>query len=426
MLGIIDIILSAVFSALIILHLSWISILLYPRKEEMPVQNTTQPSLSIIIPAHNEEETIERAVKSVLESEYDGRREVVVVNDGSSDKTEEIVKALASNDSRIRLFSTDHVGKSSAINVGVEKATGEIIITLDADSTVEKTALAKMASLFSDREIGAVSGIVRAEYNINPLTWFQDFEYIQSSAWRFICNKVNATYIFPGFAAFRKDVFLSVGGFASDTYSEDFEIGLRLRKAGVKVAMSTATMYTRVPETIRGLIKQRTRWGRGTVQVMRKHQDMILNWRYGVVGLYGMPTQIYWYIHGFVYIPILVYQVSEGYYKYFLSKEVYLSIDVLKYFIGWFSMYGTIEYTYKTLQGYYEDTVVFYLLVIMFSLYLIYNILVLYRFAQPKKRHFFVIFFFFPYSLFSLLLHITPSITEIFNPMKSNIWEKSR
>jgi cellulose synthase/poly-beta-1,6-N-acetylglucosamine synthase-like glycosyltransferase len=297
---------------------------------------------------------------------------------------------------------------------------------LDADSVIDKKGLVEMAKQFSDGRMDAVSGIVRAEYNINPLTWFQDFEYIQSSAWRFICNKVNATYIFPGFAAFRKDAFLKAGGFSSDTYSEDFEIGLRLRKAGCKVGMSKAVMYTRVPETIRGLIKQRTRWGRGTVQVMRKHRDMILNWRYGVVGLYGIPTQIYWYIHGFVYIPILVYQVSEGYYKYFLANDVYFSIDVIKYFIGWFSVYGTIEYVYKTFQGYYEMTIVFVLLVIMFSLYLIYNLLVLYAFAHPKKRHFFVIFFFFPYSLFSLLMHITPSLTEIFKPTGSNIWEKSR
>jgi len=425
MLTIIDIILSVIFSALIVLHLSWISILVYPKKEEILLEKAA-PSISIVIPAHNEEETIGKAVKSVLDADYQGKREVIVVNDGSSDRTEEIVKKLATKDERIRIHNTDHVGKSKAINSGVEKAANEIIITLDADSEIDKAGLTEMAKPFSDEEMGAVSGIVRAEYNLNPLTWFQDFEYIQSSAWRFICNKVNATYIFPGFAAFRKDVFLKVGGFSNDTCSEDFEIGLRLRKAGCKVGMSRATMYTRVPETIRGLIKQRTRWGRGTVQVMRKHRDMILNWRYGVVGLYGIPTQIYWYIHGFVYIPILAYQVSEGYYKYFLSNNVYFSLDVVKYFIGWFSVYGTIEYTYKTFQGYYEMTIVFVLLVIMFTLYLIYNILVLYKFAHPKKRHFFVIFFFFPYSLLSLTLHITPSITEIFKPTGSNIWEKSK
>jgi len=425
MISLLDAILSLVFSALILLHLSWIGILLYPKKGKGNAE-ATPPNVSIIVPAHNEEKTIEKSIKSVLYAAYPAEKEVIIVNDGSKDRTEEIVRGLSAKDARIKIYNTEHAGKSRAINLGVENASNEIIVTLDADSEIAAGGLVEIVKPFADEKVGAVSGIVRAEYDRNPITWFQDFEYIQSSAWRFICNKINATYIFPGFAAFRRDVFLKIGGFSSDTYSEDFEIGLRLRKAGCRLEMSGAIMYTKVPETIRGLAKQRTRWGRGTVQVMRKHRDMILNVKYGVVGLYGIPTQIYWYIHGFVYIPILAYQVSEGYYKYFLANNVYFSWDVVKFFFGWFSMYGTIEYTYKTFQGYYEMTTVFYLLVIMFSLYLIYNVLVLYKFAKPKKRHFFVIFFFFPYSLFSLILHIAPSITEIYKPTGSNIWEKSK
>ena len=425
MLSLLDTVISAIFSALILLHLSWIAVLLYPSQGKKWAE-LTPASVSVVIPAHNEEKSIERTIGSVLRGEYPAQREVIIVNDGSTDGTEYLVRELSKKDGRIRIFNTEHAGKSRAINLGVGKASNDIIVTLDADSEIEPGSLAAIVKPFSDEKVGAVSGIVRAVYKMNPLTWFQDFEYIQSSAWRFICNKINATYIFPGFAAFRRDAFLHIGGFSSDTYSEDFEIGLRLRKAGYRLEMSTATMFTKVPETIGGLAKQRMRWGRGTVQVMRKHKDMILNRRYGFIGFYGMPTQIYWYIHGFVYIPILSYQVSEGYYKYFLANNVYFSWDVVKFFFGWFSMYGTIEYTYKTLLGYYEATIVFYLLVIMFSLYLIYNVLVLYRFAHPKKRHFFVIFFFFPYSLFSLIVHIAPSISEIFKPTGSNIWEKSK
>ncbi|OYT39451.1 MAG: hypothetical protein B6U86_05275 [Candidatus Altiarchaeales archaeon ex4484_43] len=110
---------------------------------------------------------------------------------------------------------------------------------------------------------------------------------------------------------------------------------------------------------------------------MKKHYDVILNKRYGTVGLYVIPTQIYWYIHGFVYVPIVMYQV-------------------------------------------------FGLLLAMFILYLTYNILILLKFARLRLRYLFVIFFFFPYSLFILSLNVFSCLHEIYRPGNSNVWEKSR
>ncbi len=421
----IEIILSGIFAFLLILHSSWIVLLFYPKKENYVVK--TFPGLSIIIPAHDEEKVIAATIRKVLAAEYQGDKEVIVINDYSKDKTEVIVKEISARDNHVKVYSTlKHAGKANAINVGLTKAKNDIIVVLDADSELKADALMEIVKPFSNEKIAAVSGVIRAQDSRNPLTWFQDFEYILSSGWRFICNKVDGTYIFPGFAAFRKNSLEKIGGFSQDTFSEDFDIGLRLKKAGYKLEMSNAVIYTKVPETIPGFIRQRIRWGRGTIQVMKKHYGIILNRKYGAVGLYGLPTQIYWYLHGFIYIPIVFYQVSSGYLEYFAAYQNYLSFEVGKYFFSWFSVYGMLEYAYKTFAGIYEMTLPFYFLVVMFALYIFYDVMMLRKFSKVTLKSLIAIFFFFPYSLISLSLQVSSSFYEIGRKKVENKWEKNK
>jgi len=419
----IDIILSIIFSVLIVLHGSWVLLLIVPERDEY---DDVFPDISIIMPAHDEEEVIESSIKSVLNDKYPGNREVVVVNDGSTDRTGEIVKELVVKDERIVLCNTKHLGKAKAINRGVEKAKNDIVVVLDADSKIDENALIKIVKPFSDKKIGGVSGIIRAIQTRNPLTWFQDLEYIITSGWRYTCNRLNGTYIFPGFAAFRKSALLEIGGFSSDTLSEDFEIGLRLRKAKYGLVMSWATIYTKVPETLSGLIRQRVRWGRGTLQVIRKHFDVPFNKKYGAIGFYGIPTQMYWFIHGLTYLPVVFYQIFSGYLKYFVANNNFFSLDVVRYFFSWFSFYGMVEFSYKTFTGEYEMSLVFVLTFVMFCLYILYDVLVITKISKPSIRYLFVIFFLFPYSLFVLSLHVLPLFYELVCPGKINVWEKNR
>ncbi|MBU4202124.1 MAG: glycosyltransferase family 2 protein [Candidatus Altiarchaeales archaeon] len=419
----IDLILIVIFSVLIVLHGSWIFLLLYPERKKY---DEISPDISIIMPAHNEEGIIESTINSVLEAEYSGKREIIVVNDGSSDRTAEIVRGLAEKDERIRLYETNHVGKAKAINRGVENATNEIVVVLDADSMLDSEALVKIVKPFSDKRVGGVSGIIRAIQTNNPLTWFQDLEYIVTSGWRYTCNRLDSTYIFPGFAAFRKGALLETGGFSSDTLSEDFEIGLRLRKEGHVLVMSWATIYTKVPETFSGLMKQRIRWGRGTIQVIRKHFDVPFNKKYGAIGFYGIPTQMYWFIHGLTYLPVVFYQILSGYLKYFVASDNSLSLEAAAYFFRWFSFYGMVDFTYKTFIGEYEMSLVFVLTLVMFCLYILYDALVITKIGKPSVRFLFVIFFLFPYSLFVLSLHVVPLFYELLKPGSANVWEKNK
>lgn len=417
----IDVLLSIFFLAMILLYSSWILLLMFPKRNKIGNYENF-PRISVVVPAYNEEEKIRETINSISDAEYPEMKEIIIVNDGSTDRTAEIVEEIAGKNHEVKLLDVERGGKSNAINKGIEISSGEIIVVIDADSLIGKNSLVEIVKPFSDDSVGGVSGIIRGIETKNPLTWFQDFEYILSSGWRFICDKVDGTYIFPGIGAFRKGALIEVGGFSDDTLSEDFDIGIRLRKRGYKLVMSRARIYTQVPRTFVGLAKQRMRWGKGTIQVIRKHSDVLLNRKFGSVGIYGIPTQLYWLIHGFFCIPLTLYQVFDGYLKYFFSHNDILSLGVLKYIFSWFSIYGMFEYTYKTLSGEYAMTIIFVLAVISFLLNLTYISLVGMKISRFVFRHMFVLFFFFPYSLLIISLYVFPNIAT--ERKGRNLWEK--
>jgi cellulose synthase/poly-beta-1,6-N-acetylglucosamine synthase-like glycosyltransferase len=417
-------VLSIFFTALIIIYSSWILLFFHSRRRDINLK--TMPAISIIIPAHNEERYIENTVKCVLDATYPAEREVLIINDGSKDKTREIAIRLSQKDPRIKVIDTNHCGKSNAINKGVSEAKNEIVVVLDADSLIEKNALEEIVKPLGKEKTAAVSGVIRAVVTKNPLTWFQDFEYVIGSAWRHVYNNINSTYVLPVFVALKKKPLLEIGGFGSDMLAEDVDLGLRLRKAGYEPTMSKATLHTKVPLNITSLAKQRIRWGRGAIQNLRKHRDMTLNLQYGAVGLYGLPLQIYWFIHGLVAIPTTIYQILDGYLRYFVAYNTFLSYNVLKYFFGWISAYGIIEYAYKTFTGQYQTTPFFILVFTTFALNLAYNLLAIAKFSKPHPRHLIVLFFFFPYSIFVLTLYLTAAFYELLSKEKNMArWEKN-
>ena len=421
----IDTILSILFVVLTVLHISWLIIFFYPAKRTN--YGNFHGNVSVIIPAHNEEKFIKKTIENVISEDYPGEIEVIVLNDLSTDRTAEIVEEISKKDSRVVLINMEkHMGKSNAVNLGLKKVKNEIVIILDADSEIEKNSLLKIVQSFSDENVGGVSCIMRARQTRNPLTWFQDMEYMLSSGSRYLFNKLNGTYFLPGFAAFRKKALDKVGGLSKMTFSEDLDIGLQLKKAGYKLEMSNATVYTQVPATIRGFIRQRVRWCFGTIQVLRKHSDLIFNRKYGLVGMYCIPLQIFWYVYSIIYIPIAFYQIFSGYIQNFAAYSNYISIEVAKYFFNWFSAYGMVEYVYKTAQGIYPVTTAFYTLVAMFILYMVYNLLVMTKFSKPSLRFFIVLFFLFPYFFVTLGLHIFSFVKGTIQPtVVANRWEKS-
>ncbi|MEM3408077.1 MAG: glycosyltransferase family 2 protein [Candidatus Micrarchaeia archaeon] len=248
-----------------------------------------EPTVSFIIPAYNEEETILDTIKSVLKSDYPKDKiEIIVVNDGSTDKTAEVVKTI--KDKRVKLINKKNSGKADSLNKGIEKAKGEIIVTLDADSYIEKDSLRKMISYFKD-DVAAVTSAVKVKEreNMTFLEKLQRLEYLFTIFNRRLFAMINGVYVTPGpFSAFRREIFDIVGGFDPNNIMEDQEIALRIQAANYKIeSCMDAVVYTDVPKDFSSFMKQRERWHRGGFRNVLKYAYTI-NPKYGDFGVFVM------------------------------------------------------------------------------------------------------------------------------------------
>ena len=247
------------------------------------------PPVSIIVPAYNEEKCIERTIESLIEIDYPSK-EIIVVDDGSTDKTYEI--ALRYVPKGVKVVHRSNGGKWAALNYGMLFAKGEIIITVDADSLISRRALMEVIRWFQDPTITAVCGNVKVLNRNNFLTKCQALEYITDiNIAKRAFGIFGSTMVVPGvFGAFRRKVLEGTGFYDPDTLTEDFDTTIKaLKSGGVVQTTSSATAYTEAPETLTDLYKQRLRWYRGTFQVMIKHRDLLVHPRFGSLSVIGYP-----------------------------------------------------------------------------------------------------------------------------------------
>lgn len=251
-----------------------------------------QPMLvSIIVPSYNEEATLENSVKGLLAQTYH-HCEIVIVNDGSTDNTLKIARAIARKNRKVRVFNRKNAGKAAALNYGIKKAWGSIIVCMDADSIFRIDTIEQLVLSFEDPEVVAVGGNVRVANRQRTLGKQQAIEYItgltiQRRAFAHIgCMQV----ISGAIGAFRKEQLMEIGGYSTDTIVEDMDLTVSLARKGYKVVYNpSAIAYTEAPESLRDFIKQRYRWVYGGFQVAIKHRNIVLNPKYGRIGMIGMP-----------------------------------------------------------------------------------------------------------------------------------------
>src|SRR5581483_8854946 len=134
-------------------------------------------SVSVVIPAFNEEKVIARTVKGILASTVRDL-EVIVVDDGSQDRTADVVQKQFGADARVRLIRVPNGGKAAALNTGLAQATGDVVVALDADTHFERKTIARLVRWFADPEVGAVAGNAKVGNRINMITRWQALEYI--------------------------------------------------------------------------------------------------------------------------------------------------------------------------------------------------------------------------------------------------------
>jgi len=268
----------------------------YVRLKKEKVQQESLPFVSIIVPAHNEQEIIEKSLQYLLESDYP-KKEVIVVDDGSTDNTYGIAK-LFSRRGLIKLMRREKASgkKARAVNLGLRLAKGDLILILDADTWVEAKSLSNIVKHFSDPTVGAVAGNIRVGNKTNLLTRLQAYEYmIAMEMGRRYQTMWGLLLIIPGaFGAIRREILWSVGAYDVDTITEDFDLTLKIHKTHKKVAFaSDAIAWTVAPETFKAFIRQRHRWDRGQMQTLRKHKNIFFEPRFGIVGLLGAPDMVF-------------------------------------------------------------------------------------------------------------------------------------
>jgi peptidoglycan-N-acetylglucosamine deacetylase len=251
------------------------------------------PSVSVIVPAYNEAKVIERTIRSLLAQRYRGLLEIVVVDDGSPDATGTVARTAFRKEDRVAIFTKANGGKASALNYGIQRATGEIVICLDADTVFERDTIAALVQPMRDPRVGAVAGNAKVGNRINLVTRWQALEYVTSqNVDRRAFDLLNCITVVPGaVGAWRREAILGVGGFSHDTLAEDQDATIALRKAGWRIGYAEAAIaWTEAPACFRTLARQRYRWSFGTLQCAWKHRDALLKWKFGSLGMVALPN----------------------------------------------------------------------------------------------------------------------------------------
>jgi cellulose synthase/poly-beta-1,6-N-acetylglucosamine synthase-like glycosyltransferase len=302
---------------------------------------TSAPPISILTPAYNEEAGIVDSVLAFLSLEYPNLQ-VIVINDGSKDKTLEKLKdrfdlepvnlvirnqiktkpvraAYQSlKDPRLIVVDKENGGKAEALNVGLNVCRTPLVCCVDADSLIDRHALLRMVEpyLYDESHVIGVGGTVhlangclvkegkvqKAELPASWIARFQVLEYLRAFLFgRMGFNRLGGNLIISGaFGLFLRDAIIQAGGYTRDTVGEDMEIVVRLHKAMREarkkyriIYIPDPVCYTEAPETFAILRKQRDRWQRGLIETLERHKDMFFNPRFGRVGFIVFPFFVF-------------------------------------------------------------------------------------------------------------------------------------
>ncbi len=264
------------------------------KKKNFPEK--TDKTVSIIIPAWNEEKDIEKTIKSALAIDYPKNKlEIIVVDDGSQDKTYELAKKFESSKKfKVRVFAKkENGGKGSALNFGIGKSKSDIIISMDADTFIEPNVVKLMISRFYSDEVMSVTPAMGI---FNPKSIFQriqQIEYYLGVFLRKVFSTVNAIHVTPGaFSAYRKKFFLKHGGYDEEDITEDLEVALRIQSKGYIIEnVPEAVVHTLGPRTFRELLVQRRRWYAGQIKNFWRYRGLF-GFKKGVLGMIVLPMAI--------------------------------------------------------------------------------------------------------------------------------------
>jgi glycosyltransferase involved in cell wall biosynthesis len=228
---------------------------------------TEEPFVSIIVPARNSEQTIGPCVSSILRADYPtDRREVIVVDNGSTDRTAEIVRGYA-----VRYLTEPRRGPSAARNAGIESSAGQILAFVDSDCVATTGWLRALVREFEDGDVAAVAGEI---VSYPPTTPAERYSAIRKPRWQEPALNLSRPFAVTANVAFRRDTFERIGLFDPKLVrAQDKDIGWRLLGAGLKLAYSAdALVLHRHRQTSWAFFMQHAGWGYGAALLHRKYK----------------------------------------------------------------------------------------------------------------------------------------------------------
>jgi len=306
----------------------------HPKSADHAALMTYSPPVSIVVAAFNEEKVITRTLEALLHSDYAGDIEILVVDDGSTDRTAARVEDLATRDTRLRLLRQANKGKAVALCAGFAAASHDIFVTLDADTIFQKETLGGLVQPMQDSKIGAVSGHVKVGNRQTLVACFQALEYTCGfNLDRRAYQQLNCITVVPGAAsAWRRAAIVAAGGISNDTLAEDTDLTLSLHRTDFLIAYEPrAIAWTEAPQTYATLARQRVRWAFGTLQCLWKHRDLVGNPHYKALGLFSLPS-----IWLFQILLVAVGPVVDG--LLLLSLFVGLGTPLIPYLVAFLAM----------------------------------------------------------------------------------------
>ena len=398
--------------------LSYYALIFIKKRKSKPVHKFS--SITVIIPAHNEEKYIANAIESVLSADFNGKKQIIVVDDGSIDRTYEIASKFKKNG--VRVIKTRHLGKSSSLNTALRYAKGDIIAVIDGDSYIQKDALRMMTKELERKDVVAATGIVKVKNRKKFICMWIHIEQLYNSLMRLLFSKIDANIVTPGpLSMYRRKELMQVGGFSTKGFSEDIDVTIRLIRKGYKIGFAEgAVAETNMPYDTKGFLRQRTRFARGILNIFKRHMQLNTT----IIDLYTLPLFLFSYVQAVIMGSFTIYQIVSGYNTYFASKAIYFNLSVLKFFFEWFSIVGFVKWFAGILSG--QIPLTFVAIVGIVATLLSYPLFFMAIIKFDRKFdlwHLIPIFFMFPFWLLIMVIYIL--MAPDYFRKQYNIWKKN-
>lgn len=248
-----------------------------------------KPTITIAVPAYNEEKTLAKTIESILALKYPKKKlQIIIVDDGSRDDTLQIAKSF--EHLGVRVITKPNTGKGDSLNTALKHAAGKLFTCLDADSFVNADALEKMLGYFDDPSVMAVTPSLKVHHPDGLLRRIQQIEYLLGVYLRKVFAYFDAIHVTPGpFTIYRKSFFDMYGGYDANNLTEDIEIALRIQSNGYRIENAMdACVWTTAPKSWKPLLAQRKRWYVGFMENITRYRHLFSP-KYKDLGMFILP-----------------------------------------------------------------------------------------------------------------------------------------